>query len=265
MGLLSIFEGLEKFGLDHLKEMKLETSKDSQAEALKKKQINIKDYIFEKTFDCPVCYKQFKANVVRSSKLKLDKIDEDLCPTYVNIEPLCYEAIVCINCGYSGLKQNFSSITERQGEFILSTITPRFKPVIYPDEITIDMAIERFKLVLVNSLVKRAKDSEKGYICLKISWLYKMKQDKKNELIFTKEAYNALMAALTSEVPPLFGLDENTVLYLLAISCYKLSNYDEALRLLPKIILSKSISPRLKDRAIDLKDKIMAEKSAKKS
>ncbi|MBR2057863.1 MAG: DUF2225 domain-containing protein, partial [Fibrobacter sp.] len=35
-----------------------------------------------------------------------------------------------------------------------------------------DTSIERYKLALYNSMVKRAKISEKSYICLKIAWLY---------------------------------------------------------------------------------------------
>ena len=48
-------------------------------------------------------------------------------------------------------------------------------------------AIERYKLALYNTLVKKGKNSEKAYECLKISWLYRgwieelSKAEKKDE------------------------------------------------------------------------------------
>ena len=36
-----------------------------------------------------------------------------------------------------------------------------------------EKAIERYKLALYNTLVKKGKNSEKAYECLKISWLYR--------------------------------------------------------------------------------------------
>ncbi len=260
---MSIFEGLEKFGLGHLKNTPLEVEKPAEgaAAASQKKEINPKDFIFEKIYDCPVCDKQFKAFTVKNSKLKLESINDNLRPIYSPIDPLFYDAIVCTNCGYSALKQNFTSITERQADIILKTIKPNFKPVFYPELMDVDMAIECYKLALVNSAVKRAKESEKGFICMKISWLYEIKGDVENELMFVKQAYDSFNSAFSSETPPMFGLDENTLIYLLSMFAFKLKNLDDSLRLLPKVITSKTVTPRLKDRAIDLKDRILAEKA----
>ena len=37
---------------------------------------------------------------------------------------------------------------------------------------TYDEAIDRYKLSLMNTVVKKGKDSEKAYTCLKIAWIY---------------------------------------------------------------------------------------------
>ncbi len=260
---MSIFDGLEKFGLAHLKNSKVVTEKP-EAEHLDKiekpeKTYDIKEYVFLKEYECPACQKPFKAYTIKASKLKLVSIDDDLYPCYSNIEPLFYDAIICPSCGYSALKQNFSSLTERQADFILENITPSFKSVEYPEMMTVDLAIDAYKLVLVNALVKKAKNSEKAYICLKLSWLYKLKDDKENELNIIKEAYDSFKAAIALENPPFFGLDENTVLYLTSRLCYKLGHYEEALKILPKVITNKTVNPRLKDRALTLKDLLLKE------
>ncbi len=221
------------------------------------KEFDITDYVFEKGYECPVCLKQFKANTVKSGKLKLESVDYDLRPIFTPIEPLLYEVIICNHCGYSAIKQNFLQITDRQGEFILKTITPEFKPVNYPMHMELTMGIESFKLALLNTIVKKGKDGEKGYICLKLGWLYRIQGDKERELAFLHQAYEGLTSALPRERTPICGLDENTIIYLLATFCYRLGKFDEGLRHLGRLIVNRTASPRIKERARDLKDMIV--------
>ncbi len=252
--LIDLFEGIERFGLEELtKEKPLDLWSDGDKES---KSFNILDYVFEKSYECPVCLKNFKSNTVKSGKLKLESVDYDLRPIFTPIEPMLYEVIICNSCGYSAIKQNFFHITDRQGEFILKTITPQFKPVNYPMEMELSMGIDSFKLALLNTIVKKGRDGEKGYICLKLAWLYRLANDKERELTFIQQAYEGLVSALTKERTPICGMDENTILYLLATFCYRLGKFDEGIRHLSKLIVAKTSNTRLKERARDLKDMI---------
>ena len=56
------------------------------------------DIVFQKTYDCPVCYKEFKTLAVRAGKIYSRDMDEDLRPIYKSLDPLKYEAIVCPHC-----------------------------------------------------------------------------------------------------------------------------------------------------------------------
>jgi len=220
--------------------------------------------IFEKSFDCPVCERQFKAYTTKTT-VKLEGVDDDLMPTYSPVDPLLYDALVCPNCGYSALRANFSSITERQAELIQAEITPSFKHTPNPMIMNIDAAVADYKMALLNCIVKKGKLNEKGFICMKISWLYKRKGDTKNELAFVKQAYDSFTAAFSKESLPFCGLDENTVNYVLARFSMKLGLLDESMRLISRLITSSSISPRLKERAIDMKETLrtMIEKAEK--
>jgi uncharacterized protein (DUF2225 family) len=250
----SIFDGLEAFGLEGLKGMSLEEKKsEEEKKAKEKEQLNLLDYIFEKNFDCRVCGKPFKAHTVKS-KVKLEGIDEDLMPTYSPIDPILYDVLICPHCGYSALRSTFSSINERQSEYILETITPKFKHKPHPAIMDLDTAIADYKLALINCLVKKGKSNEKGFICMKISWLYKKKGDAENELLFVKQAYESFTEAFSRESFPFCGLDENTVSYIMARFSMKLGLYDDAMRLISRLIVSPGLTPRLKERTLDMKE-----------
>ena len=66
-------------------------------------------------------------------------------------------------------------LTKGQIQLVKDNVCANFKRTgdAEPDSYTYEQAIARYKLALYNSIVKRAKTSEKAYTCLKISWLYR--------------------------------------------------------------------------------------------
>ena len=53
------------------------------------------DYIFDKTYVCPVCDNEFKSKTVKAGKVHLIGADTDLRPKYKGIDSLKYDAILC--------------------------------------------------------------------------------------------------------------------------------------------------------------------------
>lgn len=258
-----IFDGLEKFGLTGFSEARLfEPANGKEKDKKEVKPFNIKDYIYWKEFTCPVCSKAFGANVARMGKVRLITIETNLHPVYEPVDPMFYDVIICEKCGYGAVKQQFSHITESQIESVGGQLGAKYRPVAYPDELTVDMAIERYKLVLLNALIKKAGAGEKAYICMKLSWLYHMKEDRDNELLFIRQAYDGFIKAYGEERPPIMGIEEDTIIYLLGSFSKELALYDDSLRFLGKIIVSKTVSKRLKEKARDLKDEILSLKKA---
>ncbi|MCL2874284.1 MAG: DUF2225 domain-containing protein [Defluviitaleaceae bacterium] len=218
---------------------------------------DLMSFVFEKSFECPVCDKPFKAYSTKT-KVKLESVDDDLMPTYTPVDPLLYDALICPSCGYCALRSNFASINDRQAELILAEITPKYKHRPHPPIMSIDGAIADYKMALLNCVTKNGKLNEKGYICMKLSWLYKRKGDIKNELAFVKQAYENFTEAFSKESLPFCGLDENTVNYLLARFTMKLGLPEDSMRFISRIITSQTINPRLKERAIDMKETLRA-------
>lgn len=278
----NLFSGLESLGLGNLSGMKLfESEKKETAQSGKAAEaVEVKeaDLIFEKTFTCKVCDKEFKTKMVRTGKAKLLSQDSDLRPRYQTVDSLKYDAVVCPHCGFAALSRFFNYMTDAQAKLIKANISTNFKGIKEGEEIlTYDEAITRHKLVLVNCVVKRAKASEKAYTCLKLAWLLRGKSETlpaetpnlegvKKELAaqekeYIANAYEGFMDAFSKEQFPMCGMDETTMTYLVADLGRQIGKYDEALRMVARVLMSKNIGDRIKQKTIDLKEQIREEKA----
>ncbi|MCR5273568.1 MAG: DUF2225 domain-containing protein [Lachnospiraceae bacterium] len=295
---MSIFSGLELFGVKT--EEKKDIFKNDDSEMKKRKELEEKaakereknkqvfkeekDYLLQKEIGCPVCQKKFKTLVVRDAKLRRKEPDYDLRPRFMHIDTLKYDVVSCPYCGYTALSRYFSGLTKGQIMLVKENISKDFRMQddVLPETYDYATAIMRTKLALYNAVVKRGKTSERAYACLKARWLYRdYIEQKKNDgetdfieldnmksemLEFSKEAYEGLQQAMVQEPFPICGMDQNTLEYLLACLGLELKDYTHAARFLSDVITSKSSDKRLKDRALDVKDKLLAEvNEAKKS
>lgn len=276
MGLL---DGLGQFGLSGLEGMNVyETqagAKGQEAAHEAPKAPQEQDFLFDKSFQCPLCDHEFKARTVKIGKAKLVGTDLDLRPKYENIDMLKYDVILCPNCGYAALSRYFKFLTAVQATKIKEAISKSFKPQTEAKEIyTYDEALERYKLTLANAIVKLAKPSEKAYICLKTAWLLRGQAEhldpaapdyaKKKEEVeaeeneFLRNALEGFLAARQTEGYPMCGMDESTVDYLIAVTAMRFEQFDVSSKLVSGIIVSTSANPRMKEKARDLREMLMA-------
>ena len=276
---MSLLSGLSGLGLNNLENMDVFEDPE-KAEAKKKVQepvkIEEKDFIYDKTFKCPLCDTDVPTKIMKSGKAKLIGADQDLRPRYEGIDSVKYDVILCPACGYTALTRFFPNLTSPQGKLIKEKISanvkiPTFNNETYPYE----EAVDRYQLALVNAVVKRARASEKAYICLKSAWLMRgfgesVKDTEKGTPEFLAElaakeeeylqnAYNGFVEARQSEGFPMCGMDEVTIDYLLGVLAVHLKKYDVASRMVASILGSSTANNRMKDKARDLKDQIMQE------
>ncbi len=216
----------------------------------------LKNALYDKTYNCPICSKNFAAKTIKVGKNQVISIDSDLYTRYSIVNPLLYDALVCPYCGYAALVKSFDSLLPKQKEWIKTQICANYKSHPYSEYTTVHEAIHKHKMALLTCITKKGKTGEQAYIALRIAWLYRDLGDEAQELSFIQRAYEGLNEALSTERFPLFGLDEVTVMYILADIGYRLGKVLEAKRFLSTVITSPGISPRIKDRALDLKDKI---------
>lgn len=275
----SLLEGLEGLGLDSLSDMKIyedvEEKEKKGKEAGEKKEKTEEDFLFEKTYTCPVCEKEFKISAVRAGKAKLIGTDSDLRPHYQGIDPLKYDAIVCPNCGYAALTRFFTTISVAQAKLIMEQISRKFHADIKVEGIfSYDDAILYHRLCLASAVVKHSRVSERAYICLKTAWLIRAKKEAASETEragldaqeneFLKTAYEGFMEAMSKENYPICGMDEMTLYCLLADIGRRIGRYEEAARMISKVIVSRSASDRIKNKARDIKERIVSDMAKNK-
>lgn len=277
--------GLEKFGfssddldMDNLFETEKDTKQEQKKPVEPKKVAELQteeDFLYNKKINCMVCDMDFETKVVKYSKTKRDGVDRDLRPIYSYVDPQKYDIISCPYCGYSAMSRYFEHISPSQIKLIRANVCSKFVPTSpeLPNIITYDMAMERYKLSLINTVAKKGKVSEKAYTCLKMSWLCRGKADelldsgmsedsqgvlkcRKEERYFYEQALDGLLKAMEKETYPICGMDNYTLDILLAEMAFKLERYDVASKLVSGLLTSNA-NRSIKDKALDLKNDII--------
>lgn len=277
----NLFSGLDAFGLSNLSNIDIYEDKDKEEDkksaSENKPTFSEEDIIFDKSYSCPVCDQEFKSKMVKSGKVKLLNLDTDLRPKYQFADPLKYDVIVCPHCGFAALNRFFKYVSTGQAALIKKNISAVFKGLKEEGNIySYDDAIARHKLALVNSIVKKAKTSERAYTCLKTAWVIRGKAEsltedqpdyqdqliklKKEELEFLSSAYDGFNEAFSKETFPMCGMDENTVGLIMAELSRKIGKYDEAGRWISKILISRDANDRIKTKAREIKELIKEDK-----
>jgi len=256
-----IFNGLEELGF---KKIDIDDiyGKDKEKIKVAQKHISEKNPLYLTTVCCPVCGNNYKEKAVKSSSSRIASKDTDLFIRYDIINPYFYDVWICNKCGYSALKVDFPKIREGEIELISEKITPKFKPKIYPEFYDLDIAIERYKMALINAVYMESKWSRKAIICLKLAWMYRLmnsENGKEMERVFLKEAVKGLEEAYMKESFPLYGMDNLTTMYLIAEIHRRLGNHSVALTWFSNLITSKGVKPNLKELARTQKDLVKEE------
>lgn len=281
----SLLSGLKSLGLDNLENSDIFAEEEKKSITVEKKiikkpisSVREDDLIFDKEFKCPVCDRSFTAKIMKSNRARLIGTDDDLRPRYEGIDSQKYDVLLCSRCGYAALIKNFPTLLSSQVKLIKDNICANVKLTKYEDPIySYEEAAERYKLALACAVVKRAKSSEKAMICLKSAWLFRAQreeleaigEDKRKldgllarENEYLENAYKGFLSARESENFPIAGMEPTTLDYLIARLAYRFGDNDCAIKLIGGI-LTTTCSERIKDRARELKDTIMAEKKNK--
>ena len=278
---MNLLAGLEKFGIqaDDTTNLFEDEKKKSVAEngEVKEEIPSEESFLLDKAIRCTVCDKVFKTKLIKNGRVKRLEPDFDLRPRFEYIDTNKYSVLSCPYCGYTALDRYFEHLTSAQIKLIKEGVCSKFKGNgdVEPKVLDYDSAIERYKLALFCTIVKKGKNSEKAYTCLKIAWLLRGKAEsidasapdaeklrkecKEQEEAFYQQAYEGFMKAMSTEMFPMCGMDQCTVDYLLAAMAYHFKKYDVASKCISRIQAAPSASKKMKDRAYDLKEKIVAE------
>lgn len=255
-----IFSGLEALGFNNIENLELYKSENKeQVKKLEDKPeeiTNEANYLFDKRIVCPVCDNEFKVRTIKKEGHQVKNTESDLYMNYRVINPYFYDVCLCNVCGYTAMRNDFEKIRRHEIEIIQNNISTKWTGRVYPDVYDVNIAIERYKLSLLNYTIMGAKASKKAMNCLKLSWMYREIGDEENEKIFREQALIGFKEAYFSEDCPIYGMDKYKILYLIGELNRRLGNYEEALKYFGEVIVSNMASKKVKDMAMDQKDLI---------
>ena len=263
-----ILSGLKSLGLDKLEGLEIYEDEEKKGLKIQKKEVKEpvvleeKDYIYDKNFTCVVCDKEFSSKIMKTGKAKLVGTDIDLRYRYEGIDSIKYDVVTCPRCGYSALLKYFPMTTAAQGKLVKSNIYGKVKlPALTGETYSYEDMMERYKLALVCTIVKRGKDSEKAYVCLKNAWLLRgyaeelemknrlteeMRQEMKSqELEYIQNALEGFMNAVQRESFPICGMDVLTMDYLIAALAYQVNRDEIAAKKIAEVLVSNAANERV--------------------
>lgn len=253
---------------------KTENSIKKEADEKDPKEVE-RESLFDKKYECPLCDCKFSQKAVRSGKTRLLSTDTDLRHKYKYFDPIKYDIIVCPKCGYAAMGQkSFEGLSSLQRRLLREQVQSNFKGLPEMGELySYDEAIVRYKLALYSSIVKKSKTSERAYLCLKIAWLFRSKKEDMDiseenyeekqrkcddeEKEYLLKAYNGFGTAVQSEMFPICGMDEMTFNYLYAELARRTGDIDMAKKMVGTVLISKSATSALKEKARVLKELLM--------
>lgn len=217
---------------------------------------DILNHLFDKQVICPVCDSHFKTKTVKSKSPRVISKDSDFFVRYSVANPYFYDVLICNSCGYAAMKSDFEKLKSHKKELVLSNVTPKWKPREYPAILDEKLAIERYKLALLNAVLINLPDSTKAMISLKIAWMSRLLDNNDQEIVFLKQSLEGFNNAYINEIFPIYGLQRDSLMYLLGELNRKLGNNQDALLWFSKTIISTNSSSRIKDMARIGKDLI---------
>ncbi len=277
-----IFSGFEKLGLGNIGKEELFEDPKKKTVEVKKEQpkklqlVNEEDYLFDKKYKCPVCDSEFEARTVRTGKVRMKNVDIDLRPDYDELDQNKYDVIACPACGYAALGRYFPTLNKYQIDDIRVKICMNYKHEPNNEPIySYEYAKRLYQLALANAVVKKAKNSEKAYICMKSAWVIrgetqrldpeeegyeaKKKENDAQEKELLENALNGFVMARQSEEFPIAGMDSTTLDYLIAALAVETGKKDIASKMISDILVSRTANSRIKDKARFLKDMLTEE------
>lgn len=275
---MNLLAGLEKFGIKSDGKLDITddgTAKKADGTQTAKKSIEDmeeKDLVLQKSYQCPICDHKFKVLVPKSAKVKRIGTDADTRPHFHNIDTIKYDVVVCPRCGYAAMTRQFEHLSATQMKWVKEAVCSKFTPVSddVPETYSPDEAVDRYKLALVSAMAKHARTSEKARICLNIAWIRRdqIKEmsksnaeevGKKKAYIeeyngFYRQAYEGYTKAYSTET----GLNSISIEYLLANMAIYFKEYGTASKLISGLLGNPNVSQRVKDRCLEMKDKVVA-------
>jgi uncharacterized protein (DUF2225 family) len=204
----------------------IETAKDTV-----KKDIKLSEWVFSKTFTCPLCHGHNPSMVARSKYVQVVKIDSDTCTYYRLINPTFYYVVICRHCGFAFTQDSTGKlkITADYAASIMEHLSHINLPNHLSDLRTMDDAITAYRHAIFCQGLVKAKSSVLARLNLRLACLYRQKELPQEEMVCLKEALNHFNQTYMHE-KLVDARAELYVAYIIGELYGRLGNLDEAIK-----------------------------------
>ncbi len=231
---------------------------------------DIEKTLYHAKITCPICATKFESMRVRSSSIRVQRIDNDFCQHYQSANPLYYEMVVCPRCGFAfNLEFAKTQMSAGQREKAKLRLQPVWQDRAkdYGGVRTWDDAMEAFRLALYALEDELVKSSKMGMLYLKTAWLYRYKGNEAGEQKYIEKAISSFAKAYETES---FSepKSELNIVYLLGALNLRAGKNQESAKWLELVLRhpAKSMVPMLVNQTKDLwaeaRQKLREEKQA---
>lgn len=148
-------------------------------------------FLFDKVVSCPVCKRQLTMKVQRSSRMRLNRVEQDFRQVFYEFEPLWYLITVCPHCFYANFNSEFNQVGVKEAILIGErlNLVPNKEQVQMSEPRKLNEVFAAYYLVY-KVYTAIATDPEKlAKVWLRLSWLY---QDAGNITMFLSTSCEAL-------------------------------------------------------------------------
>ncbi|MFD2444486.1 DUF2225 domain-containing protein [Bacillus sp. CGMCC 1.16607] len=211
--------------------------------------------LYDKTYECMACSKNFSTKKVRSRFIKVLEYDTDFFPSYHSEEsnPIFYHINVCPNCGFSFSEDTNRYFRPNTLEMIKEKISNNWNSLDYGGVRTLIDAINCYKLAIYTATIKMEKHIVLAGMYLRVAWLYRSLKNEEQEQRFMKLSLQEYILSYSEDDFRGTQVSEVKLLYLIAELSIRTSDYNQAVKYFSKVIERQKISvePRIIEMAKD--------------
>ena len=223
-------------------------------------------FLYEKEIKCPVCSNEMEIKKIRNSRLRIEKIREDLRPLYKNFNLYYYSVLSCPNCLFTARRKDFYDFSKGRKkkiksdfkELIQNEIAEKFK-INYSEPRSLDQVFDAHYLALKLYDYTDFYADKKAFLWRELSWMYEDIGENSLAEQASLKALENLIEFYFKEDTKSTKKESDNITLLLAVLYYKHDQSDKALPLLDDLIRDNRVSIRQKNKAKDLFLKIREE------
>ena len=162
------------------------------------------EYLFLKSYTCPICDHDFKSLAVKASKLIAEHTDSDLRVHYTGVEPLHFDVVICPNCWYSALAETFKDgvSSKKQIDQLMKYHKEMLHLKLGEERNSFTVFAGYYLAIICAPKCYRNYDAIIGKLWLKLSRLYDDCQNEKMVVYATEQALKGYMDAFEKSTTP---------------------------------------------------------------